>query len=234
MAGFGDAIKYLYEKFILRDLLSFVTPGAIVVLTAFLLFLSKPCLTQGLDTLFKYSQDMHWLLYIPLFGLFFMVGFAVQCFGEFLGLIHFSPPDEFSWPWRQRRQILRCKNWTKDKDDLWWVKYYKWEADFWQATERSETAQQGRERMVVLKQMCANGLWASLIAVVFLAIDWWCSWPYANLCVVSIVVLLLLASLFWGHRVHVLRQHAREKVIIDRWKERYAKTQNKVLKDDSS
>ena len=60
----GDVIKNLYDKFIMRDLLSFITPGAVVVLTAFLLLLPEQCLSQRLDTLFKYSHDMHWLLYI--------------------------------------------------------------------------------------------------------------------------------------------------------------------------
>ena len=31
MGDIGSAIKYLYSQFILRDVLSFVTPGAIVV-----------------------------------------------------------------------------------------------------------------------------------------------------------------------------------------------------------
>ena len=81
MGDIGNTIKYLYEKFILRDLLSFITPGAIIILIAFLLFLPEPSLSQRLDTVLKYSGDMHWLLYIPLFGLFYIVGFAVQCFG---------------------------------------------------------------------------------------------------------------------------------------------------------
>jgi len=33
MAGFGDAIKYLYQEFMLQDILSFVTLGAIITLT---------------------------------------------------------------------------------------------------------------------------------------------------------------------------------------------------------
>ena len=52
----GDAIKYLYSQFILRDVLSFVTPGAIVVLTAFSLFLPG-YLTQRLELLFEFSNQ---------------------------------------------------------------------------------------------------------------------------------------------------------------------------------
>ena len=84
MRDFGNVIKDLYEKFILRDILSFVTPGAIVVLTAFVLFIQEPTLRDNLEKFFEYSRSMHWLLYIPLFGVFYTVGFAIQCFGEII------------------------------------------------------------------------------------------------------------------------------------------------------
>ena len=76
MADFGYAIQYLYRQFILRDVLSSITPGAIVVSTAFLILLPESTLKGSLEELFKYnSQDdnetsqhfylatlMYWLL----------------------------------------------------------------------------------------------------------------------------------------------------------------------------
>ena len=197
MADFGNAIKYLYEKFLLRDLLSFITPGAIVVLTAFVLFIQEPSLVQRLDTLFEYSRDMYWLLYIPLFGLFFLVGFAIQCFGEIVGLIRIHVDAKGCC--RQRFKIFLCKKWD-DKSNIWWKKAHEDAVDFAEATYRKEKdegewARNQHERLVVLKQMCANGFLAGVIAGVFLAVNY-CPWPPAKLCVVSLVAFLLLVSLF--------------------------------------
>ncbi len=121
MGDIGSAIKYLYQQFILRDLLSFITPGAIVVLTAFVLFLPGSCLTQRLDTLFNYSTSMHWLLYIPLFGLFFIVGFAVQCFGEIIGFIRIHRIAKSCC--NQRRRIFKC-NWDNESN-IWWKQAHR-------------------------------------------------------------------------------------------------------------
>ena len=92
---------------------------------------------------------------------------------------------------------------------MWWVNYYEKTEKIWEA---SDEAKQERERMVVLKQMCGNGFLASIIAGFLLLVNHW--FHQASLWLFFIVALLLLASLFWGHRVHVLRQYAREKVII--------------------
>ncbi len=203
MEGLGNAIKYLYRAFILRDVLSFVTPGAIIVLTALFLFFPE-----------LLSRSIHWLLYIPLFGLFFMVGFAVQCLGEFIGFIHFCPPDKSYWDFHKRLKILWC-GWATDKDNMWWVKYYKeMEVKFRQAIRENtdkEEIRQERERLVVLKQMCGNGFFAVAFAGIIFLINALNASPWYLL----IVGIPLVLSLFWGHRVHVLRQYAREKVIMD-------------------
>jgi hypothetical protein len=201
MAGFGDALKYLYEKFILRDVLSFVTPGAIIVLTS--LFLFYPNLL---------SRNIPWPFYIPLFGVLFLIGFATQCFGEFVGLIYFSPPDKFPWPWHQRLKILSTR-WTEGKDEVWWINYYRWRTQFLDAAKGSEREEQNRERQIVLKQMCANGLLASVIAAVLFLANHFSA--LSSLILFYVIAILLLLSLFWGHRVHVLRQYATEKVTID-------------------
>ena len=74
-----------------------------------------------------------------------------------------------------------------------------------------EGMRQGRERLVIFKQMCANGFLAGVISTIFIAVNF-CPWQYANLLIVSLVASLLLASLFWGHRVHGLLQYTRERI----------------------
>jgi len=217
MGDIGNAIKYLYSQFILRDVLSFITPGAIVVLTAFMLYMPEP----RLNTLLDYSTSMHWLLYISLFGLFYIVGFAVQCFGEMFGCITYTPYAEKSWGKRFR---ILWRNWDNDyenvdkpgnKSNIWWWRESKELAAFWEAIKGDEQVRQGHERLVVLKQMCANNFIAIIIAVFFLIIDCldWSPW------LMLIVAIPLLASLFWGHRVHLLKQYTRERVSMERRQE---------------
>ena len=107
MASFGDAIKYLYGKFILRDVFSFITPGAIIVLSGILLF------NNNLNEL--HTIDIPWPLYIPIFGIFFLVGFATQCFGELVGVIRHTPHEPENTG-DMRHQILRCKRWYEDSE----------------------------------------------------------------------------------------------------------------------
>jgi hypothetical protein len=208
MGGFGDAVKYLYEKFILRDVLSFITPGAIIVVTATYLLFPE-----------MFSYHIPWPLYIPLFGFFYMVGFATQCLGEMFGLIRFSPYTEKSW--RKRWSMFLCswdKNYeTPTKSNIWWWTAYKHWDKFLDAvkedTGHNERERQVRERLVIFKQMCANSFLAGVISVIFIAVNF-CPWQYANLLIVSLAAFLLLASLFWGHRVHELRQYTQERLSI--------------------
>ena len=211
MGDFGNVIKDLYEKFILRDILSFVTPGAIIIVTATHLLFPE-----------MFSRHIPWPFYIPLFGLFFMVGFAVQCFGEIIGFIRHGLVKSC---WGQRLKIFKCKNWS-DESNIWWIDAHERWIDFHKAKCKVERAEQGRhevewaaqghERWVVLKQMCSNGFWAIVIAGAFLATNHW--WSCANLFIVSLVTFLLLVSLFWGYRVHELRQYTWERMIIDKKK----------------
>ncbi len=211
MAGFGDAIKYLYGKFILRDVLSFVTPGAIVVFTVLFLFFSKPTEVFGF-------VHTYWPLYIPLFGLFFMVGFVVQCLGEIFDIIRFGPRDQGTWG--QRFGIF-WSNWA-DERNIWWKEVHKnnvafakyIHSDEWAEQQRErlvEWAEQQQERLVVLKQMCANGAFAIAISAFLILINLWSHQAYIVL--FSIVAFLLLLSLFWGYRIHELRLDTMERAI---------------------
>ncbi|MFH0942108.1 MAG: hypothetical protein V1823_03700 [Chloroflexota bacterium] len=235
MEGFGSSIKYLYQNFILRDVLSFITPGAIIVLTAFYLFLYPWISSHYPQILF-----IHWLLYIPIFGLFFVVGFAVQCFGEIIGLVRFWPPTPALTGWNvfwNKLQIFG-RNWGQRTQNRWLFEeclrqrtQNRWLfderlrlehlSDRAEATEHDENAQQSLERLVVLQQMCVNNFLAISIALVFLA--WYsCSWTPIKLIllvIIGLVAFFLLVSLFWGYRVHTLRLYVRDEIIKRRRRE---------------
>ena len=180
MSEISDGIQYLYSKFIMRDLLSFVTHGAIVVGSLLLLH-------WELSWILDFLKSIPFVLYIPIFGILYMVGFAVQCLGaEIIHVIKFhrSKTDKEHF-------MLLAKLQTIDR----------------------EKAMSTHERFVVLKQMCGNGAFAIFIAGVLLAIKLWISYlsPWA----LGIMVVLLIISLYWGHLVHVRRQEEWEVAILE-------------------
>lgn len=143
MGDIGNAVKYLYQQFILRDVLSFVTPGVIVVWIAISLFQSE-----------LLEQSIHWLLYIPIFGVLYVVGFAVQCLGEILGM---RMKREMRGTLKQRLNILKPKNWDVD-DNIWWRDAFIRDHTFFEATKSDEGAQQGREGSLAYRCITHNGL----------------------------------------------------------------------------
>ena len=203
----GEAIKYLYSQFILRDVLSFITPGAIVLLSA----------THVFNKSFE-SLSIHWLFYVPLFGLAFVTGFAIQCLGEIIGVVSFRPNIKITCAdkmkiifcrWREPEDT-RCK-WNDPENPLGMKKAYEEDQDFWKAIGKDDDKRQGRERVVILTQMCINISISLVIAVIPFAIHQWSI--LASQILAYIVFSILILSLFWGHRVHVLRRFNREEVI---------------------
>jgi hypothetical protein len=199
----GDAIKYLYSQFILRDVLSFITPGAIVVFAATYVFYPE-----------LLDRAIHWLLFIPLFGVFYIVGFALQCFGELFGFIRFTPYGERSWG--KRFGIFSCKYVTNKDSIIWWQEEEKKLSDFYEEAKENEGVQQGHERMVVMKQMCGNGLMAIFIAGIFILVYFLCACIWVNIALGVLLAIVLLGSLFWGYRVHMLKQNTRETMFMER------------------
>ena len=177
MSEIGDGIQYLYSKFIMRDLISFVTPGAIIVGSSLLLH-------WELNWLLELFKSIPFIFYIPIFGILYMVGFAVQCLGA--EILH----------------IIKFGNKTEEEYYMFLVKSKEFD---------SEKNMSQHERFVVLKQMCGNGALAIFIASVLLAIKLWIPLYYPW--VLGIMIVLLIISLYKGHLVHVQRQETWEDVI---------------------
>lgn len=195
MGDIVEGLKYLYREFILRDILSFVTPGAIVV------FPVLYSLFPGIR-----FEVPHWLLYIPFFGVLFMVGFAIQCFGEFVGIVRTQ--ENVGGTWHQRLGIFRCWN----ESNIWWKEVHERATQFQKETKQDEDASRRVERLVVLKQMCGNCSIALAIAVILLMIASW--WPQASRMATIVLAVVLVPFVYWGHRVHVLRQMTLTRAIL--------------------
>lgn len=126
------------------------------------------------------------MLFIPIFGVLFVIGFAIQCFGaEIVHVIKFH----------------RCKN---DRE------HFERLSRFHQ--NKDEKLEQQHGRFVVLKQMSGNCFLAILIAGALFATKQ-CIPSCYNL-VLGILIVLMVISLRWGHEVHVRRQEEWEDIKI--------------------
>jgi len=87
MSDLSDTIKGFYSDFILRDLLSFVTPGAIVVGSLFfsLFELGDGSRFGNPDFLFNVNH-ISFVFWIFLFGLFYIVGLGLQIVSQEISL----------------------------------------------------------------------------------------------------------------------------------------------------
>ncbi len=80
MSEFGESIKIVYQKFIMRDLFSFFTPGVIV-------FMSVLYLVESEQSSIIYDlQRTPASLYVPLIGFCYVIGISLQFVGHWLGL----------------------------------------------------------------------------------------------------------------------------------------------------
>ena len=87
MTDLSDTIKGFYSDFILRDLLSFVVPGAIVIGTLVLVFIKNDVNTiWGQIYILRILSQISIISWILLFGLFYLSGLGIQYAGHRISL----------------------------------------------------------------------------------------------------------------------------------------------------
>jgi hypothetical protein len=180
MQGIGEAIKYFYQQFILRDVLAYVTSGAI--LAGCVLFLRY----GDLATLVGILKDVPFVAAIPIFGILFMIGFGLQNLGEMT-------------------QLLKWHNREKDgkRDDKRHLEILQNFHHFSANTNTPDTSDTGwlertRERIEVKKFTSGNGALAIGISVILAGIA---KWQPGLLGLAELALsLLLILALLRGHR----------------------------------
>lgn len=225
MSGLSDTVKYLYEKLLLRDLLSYVVPGAIVS-TAFAvmldvtpLSLSHPIwLVRSLPSILQIG------VLILSFGLLQIVGLAVGFVGESVLLGSRANPRHckplsllLNWPHLKRIRsrlsegltTLRKCIWGGDPERVRDKEQYTRLAQFLTATGGKDKASQQRERFVVLQQACGN----NALALGFLAVV--VGWKHLVAPGLALVLVGLGIALYLAHWAHLTRQIRWEKTIIE-------------------
>lgn len=207
----SSIVKDLYNKFLMRDLLSFIVPGAIVIVSLLLVLVSP------LDLL-RYAKEIPFLVYIPIFGFFFVIGFFVQCFGTLIynkdPMIKFYSPrwldtnehvngDKGNEVTRESKIVCAKRN--KKTLDLKGEYKLHW------------------ERIAVLKQMCGNNAMALLISLVIYLNSTFMQFAYSGfpgqrqvmfLIYVLIIYIFAIYYLFRGHEEQTEKQMAFEDEVL--------------------
>ena len=81
MQGLSEAIKYLYQQFILRDVVAYVTPGTILVACALTVYLGN------VKDALAFIKQIPAIGYVPIYGLLFITGLGIQYLGEMLKVL---------------------------------------------------------------------------------------------------------------------------------------------------
>lgn len=82
MQGITEAIKYLYQQFILRDVVAYVAPGAILAgCVLWVVF--------GTDKAARILLGIPAIAYLPIYGIVFITGLGLQNLGEMLHMLRF-------------------------------------------------------------------------------------------------------------------------------------------------
>ena len=175
MQGIGEAIKYFYEDFIFRDVLGYVTPGTVLVGCVLLLYYKDPTLV--INTL----SAIPIVLYIPIFGIAFVIGFALENLGEMLHVLK----------WHERKT---------DKDHLAVVKEFH---NSVKDTEDknppgSEWLERTRERITAKAYLAGNSVFAIGLSVILISIN--ALNPSLFPSAVLLLSVVLTMALYRGHR----------------------------------
>jgi hypothetical protein len=80
MQGIAEAIKYLYQQFILRDVVAYVTPGTILAASVLKVLLT----TQNA---INFVKEIPKIAYVPIYGLLFVIGLALENIGVVLKIL---------------------------------------------------------------------------------------------------------------------------------------------------
>jgi hypothetical protein len=190
MQGIGEAIKHFYEEFIFRDVLGYVTPGTILIGCVLLLYYKDP--TVVINTL----SAIPVLLYIPIFGIAFVVGFALENLGEMLHVLK----------WHERKN---------DKEHLVIVKEFH--DSVWGTEDKdprgSEWLERTRERITAKAYLSGNSVFAIGLCVMLILITKLNSSLFPS--AVLVLSLILTIALYRGHRHEHEIQTIWENEVVD-------------------
>ena len=149
MQGLSEAIKYLYQQFILRDVVAYVTPGTILAACALTVYLGS--VTEAL----AFIKQIPAIGYVPIYGLLFITGLGIQNLGEALKVLpeHNRSTDKERFEKLQEFHQATSSHQLKDE-----------KSDYSEALERT------RERIEVKKYASGNIAAAMVISGILILV----------------------------------------------------------------
>lgn len=189
MQGIADAIKYLYQEFILRDVVAYVTPGAIVLaVVVWVVFDTGDAV--------KIVRDIPKIAYLPLYGVVFVIGLGLENLGEMLHPLRFhNRRENFDNPANARRhqRLLEDSDHFRVLQELHRVAAGHTEpcAGYGSSLERT------RERITVKKYASGNMAIAILVSMILIFIS--NRLPDLKLWATASVGVILIISLLRAH-----------------------------------
>jgi hypothetical protein len=179
MQGIAEAIKYLYQQFILRDVVAYVAPGTIVAACLLRVHLG------GLEPALNFINSIPKIAYVPIYGLLFTMGLGIQDLGETIKLLkkHQRKDDKERFDKLQefhRAVLLRQVD---------------------QRNDYPETLERTRERIEVKKYACGNIALALVMGAILILIAK--SFPNSAGWAILATGGILVVSLIHAHRLHV-------------------------------
>ena len=179
MQGIAEGIKYLYQQFILRDVVAYVTPGTILAASVLKVLL-------GTQNEINFVKGIPAIAYVPIYGLLFVTGLGIQNIGEVLTILpeHLRANDvERFVKLQEFHRATAVRGSTDERND-----YGDW-------LERT------RERIEVKKYASGNIAAALVISAILI----WVTkiYPQSTRWAVASVGAILVASLVRAHRLQL-------------------------------
>jgi hypothetical protein len=143
MGELGSLFDAFYSRFVLRDLLAKVAPGAIFLFAVFLIF------AESVEKLICYLAKLSFWTWIILVALAWIAGITIQSIGEKFRLIRYYP----KWKDDNKTEKLNYKTWLKMRTEF---------------LKKPDSEKREDERLGVIKEACGNGYVAFLVSSIIL------------------------------------------------------------------
>ncbi len=201
MADGEKIVTGFYTEFVLRDVLSFVTPGAILL--GSLLYALWP-----LDSIINEFQKMNPFLFIPLFGLCYLIGIGLMMIGEKKEIK--IEKSRFSWCQLGFFPTFYTET-TKMQLDLQKMIFEK-------LSDKSNKDDylKMRERYIIFKQACGNCALSFIFSIIIFALK--IAILRADFIPTLIMIIIMFLSLFPltnGFDTHHTRKKIWEDLILN-------------------
>jgi uncharacterized membrane protein YbhN (UPF0104 family) len=175
-----------YDRLLLRDVAGKVVPGCILILTLV-------ASAFGFEAALTHLPKVGFTLWVVLFGLAWLVGFALQYVGESFRLLRTHPRDTDakhsgeSAAWNDRRS------------------FYPWFAEF--CTHATPEQKMSAERINVIREACGNAAVSLFLScLIFLLCHWQTEdLPLFPALLIVVITLGVSFSLWRMHVIHVDR-----------------------------